>query len=409
MKRAIQTRAEEGTRGSVGGRERSASGVMRACLLAAGLILVGVPGSAAAAVWTDQPSYAPGSTVTISGDNSDGAGYAPGEEVSVAVSGPSGYAVSCRATAGVAGAWSCQVILPSDASAIGTYSYTATGRTLGVSQSGSFSDSGCPSSSSLKSHKNVDSSLSASYTTSGGIATYSFKSSNESPTGGVPGLIEYCVYTSPLPDSKAALYSDWTTDEGGGFFDFERTGGNPDNVPFDGTTQTIGTATWNSGKVAAPQTILLHINDTAECTSLEGKTTETCFVRPGNSVCTGTETVVGVGHYGPRAPAGENLDNNLNTCLVGYKEELVYTWENAEKHLALRHLNSASCVKTATEQKFTGQGTAAVNKEQGYEISFTFTIKGGKTYFVMVLEKGGVVVHQFIDEPLTVSHEVISC
>ena len=30
---------------------------------------------AGAAVWTDQPDYHPGSVVTISGDNSDGAGY----------------------------------------------------------------------------------------------------------------------------------------------------------------------------------------------------------------------------------------------------------------------------------------------------------------------------------------------
>jgi hypothetical protein len=35
--------------------------------------------------------------------------------------------------------------------------------------------------------------------------------------------------------------------------------------------------------VPSSQTILLHINDTAECTALEGKHTETCFVRPGRA------------------------------------------------------------------------------------------------------------------------------
>jgi len=64
---------------------------------------------------------------------------------------------------------------------------------------------------------------------------------------------------------------------------------------------------------------------------------------------------------------------------------------------------------TGTEKKFTGRGTAAVNKVTGYEISFSFTIKGGKTYFVMILEKGGVVLHEFIDEPMTTGKEVINC
>ena len=49
---------------------------------------------AVGAVWTDQADYSPGSVVTISGDNSDGAGYLAGETVDVNVFGPNGYAAS---------------------------------------------------------------------------------------------------------------------------------------------------------------------------------------------------------------------------------------------------------------------------------------------------------------------------
>ncbi|HYN69426.1 MAG TPA: hypothetical protein VEX41_04375, partial [Candidatus Eisenbacteria bacterium] len=106
-------------------------------LLMATLVL---PALASAAVWTDQADYSPGSVVTISGDNSDGAGYLAGETVDVVVSGPNGYASSCSATADEAGAWSCQVTLWDTELAVGAYTYTATGQTSGVSQSGTFTD-----------------------------------------------------------------------------------------------------------------------------------------------------------------------------------------------------------------------------------------------------------------------------
>jgi len=59
--------------------------------LAVALSLLVAPLKALAAVWTDLPDYAPGSVVTISGDNSDGAGYLAGETVYVDVNGPNGY------------------------------------------------------------------------------------------------------------------------------------------------------------------------------------------------------------------------------------------------------------------------------------------------------------------------------
>ena len=107
--------------------------------MAAMLIVGMLAPSAFAAVGTSQADYAPGSTVTISGDNSNDAGYAAGDAVHVDVAGPNGYTASCDATADDSGAWSCQVVLWGNLSAVGDYSYTATSAS-GVTENGTFSD-----------------------------------------------------------------------------------------------------------------------------------------------------------------------------------------------------------------------------------------------------------------------------
>jgi uncharacterized repeat protein (TIGR01451 family) len=91
---------------------------------------------------TDIPEYSPGSIVTISGDNSDRAGYLPGETIKVFVSGPNGYISSFYATAAADSnaAWSGQVTLWYSDFAVGSYTYTATGITSGVTQTGIFTD-----------------------------------------------------------------------------------------------------------------------------------------------------------------------------------------------------------------------------------------------------------------------------
>jgi hypothetical protein len=98
------------------------------------------PRAALAHVFTDQLDYAPGSTVIISGDNSNDAGYLPAETVLVDVSGPNGYAASCEGIADLDGAWSCAVVLSDSSDAIGTYVYTASGLDSGVFESGVFTD-----------------------------------------------------------------------------------------------------------------------------------------------------------------------------------------------------------------------------------------------------------------------------
>src|SRR5262249_43325807 len=69
---------------------------------------------------------------------------------------------------------------------------------------------------------------------------------------------------------------------------FTRDTGNPSNIPLNAANTTaspitMGTATWPTG--TAPdsnhQTIVLHINDAAECDALYGGNPGTCFVLPG--------------------------------------------------------------------------------------------------------------------------------
>jgi hypothetical protein len=130
--------------------------------------------------------------------------------------------------------------------------------------------------------------VAASFSNGGNTTTYTFSSlTNENPSGGVPGLIKYCVYPSPTSQPTAitvlahgANGAKWIASKGSNNFAFVRPGGDKTNIPLDGTTTTMGTATWNTLPTA--QTIVLHINDPTVCRSLYGSTTPaTCFVKPG--------------------------------------------------------------------------------------------------------------------------------
>ena len=110
-----------------------------ALVIATVLIFMGI-GTAMATVWTDQADYTPGSTVTISGDNSDNTGYLSGEAVNVSINGPYQYDSKCSGIADSNGAWSCQITLSSDYTAEGSYTYTAVGQTSGTTQRGAFTD-----------------------------------------------------------------------------------------------------------------------------------------------------------------------------------------------------------------------------------------------------------------------------
>jgi hypothetical protein len=141
----------------------------------------------------------------------------------------------------------------------------------------------CPASNSLGSFLPADN-VSATFSDLGATRTYSFVSLvNENPVRGVPGLVRYCVYTSTQPSSVTATASGWnsahwTQSKGSDNFVFSRPGGNQSNIPLDGKTTVIGSATFSA--LPTSQTILLHINDPEVCAALYGDNPVTCFVKP---------------------------------------------------------------------------------------------------------------------------------
>ncbi len=141
---------------------------------------------------------------------------------------------------------------------------------------------GCLSSSSLGSLKE-DPELYASYTEWNGTADYSFASSNRNPVGGNPGLMDYCVYPSSQPHESGISYSNfngaWSSSSGSGYFDLGSGDGGWNNLPFDGSTQTIGWGNWHGGAPSG-QKIVLHIDDPHECSQLYGGNQQSCYVNP---------------------------------------------------------------------------------------------------------------------------------
>jgi len=107
------------------------------------IVALALPLMSLAAVHTDKADYAPGSVVTISGDNTnflEGLGYQAGESVQVDVQGPNGYLSSCSGLVADDGTWSCQVTLWDSLDAVGSYTFSATGQTSGTTEAGSFTD-----------------------------------------------------------------------------------------------------------------------------------------------------------------------------------------------------------------------------------------------------------------------------
>jgi hypothetical protein len=153
----------------------------------------------------------------------------------------------------------------------------------------SSASSGCPTS-----PKNflVAPNVAATFSNSGTTTTYTFISlTNDNPVNGVPGLVKYCVYPSPATDEPTSINvqavgedgSKWISRQDPKEFAFVRPGGNKTDIPLDGKTTTMGTATFNT--LPTGQTILLHIADPAVCASTyPGTTSPTCFVKPNSLV-----------------------------------------------------------------------------------------------------------------------------
>jgi hypothetical protein len=260
-------------------------------LLVLALLLARANGASAASspsgatITSDQADYAPGATVTLTG-----AGWASDEAVHINVNDSVGNTWSLDSNpdpkADGSGGFTYSFSLPS--SFIASYSVTATGPTSGTATT-TFTDTSNPCPNDNPTSWKTDNQVGADFSTSGLIRTYTFSSFvNESSSGGIPGLIEYCVYPASVPHNVAvqnpllgADGSQWDFSQGSSRFSFVRPNGDPTNIPLDGTTGiTMGTATWSSS-LPTSQVIVLHVNDPAECSALYGSGTLTCFVLPG--------------------------------------------------------------------------------------------------------------------------------
>jgi hypothetical protein len=245
--------------------------------------------AAFASVGTDQTKYHPGDTVSIAGDQMQA-----GEAVSITITdGNSSQVFSDTVNADSSGAFQDSYTIPMDATS-DTDTVTAFGQDSGASYQSTFNIDpiNCVNSNALgnQATSNV---VQASFTNNGPVTSYSFTSNNEGSNNGVPGLIDYCVYagtppTSELPvsGSTSVVGNDgtpWEYDTNADHaFGFTRPGGNPTNVPLDGTTVAMGNAQW-SGNAPAAQVIVLHINDPAACQAAypNNGAVSTCFVTPG--------------------------------------------------------------------------------------------------------------------------------
>jgi hypothetical protein len=133
--------------------------------------------------WTEPvpPDAPPGSTITIKGGTSDGAGYLLGETVHVEVVGPNGLASFagginwCDALVvedpeSEYLIWACEIVLADSPDAVGDYTYTATGLTSGVVENGAFKDAFPVSPGSIM----LDPGDSVTFVASGGTEPYSY-------------------------------------------------------------------------------------------------------------------------------------------------------------------------------------------------------------------------------------------
>lgn len=174
-----------------------------------------------------------------------------------------------------------RTVVATIAAALLVISFASVAILFNRSQAGVGAAPGCPS----LSGKVASSLVGAHFSVSSSTATYVFDSLvNRSPSNGVPGLIEYCVFPASDPTNVTATALGANSDPfqantGSGEFSFSRGGGNPSNIPLDGNSHVMGTAVW-SGAVPSSQTFLLHINDAAECDNLYGGNPGTCWVLP---------------------------------------------------------------------------------------------------------------------------------
>lgn len=111
------------------------------------------------------------------------------------------------------------------------------------------------------------------------IKYYAKSATDKSPSSGIPGFREVCVYSSIGATSANSLWSYWGVKKITPHIEFrgEEGGGDKENIPFDGNIHAVGTIQWN----AVPQNIrtLVHVKSAELC---PGEPDESCFLQPPN-------------------------------------------------------------------------------------------------------------------------------
>jgi hypothetical protein len=85
----------------------------------------------------------------------------------------------------------------------------------------------------------------------------------------------------------------------------------------------------------------------------------------------------------------QTVSNSLTTNLAE-KQSFNFTWENGAEKVKLTNLTQAACVITSGgRRKFTGEGEAAYNGEEGFTVKFAISITNkGVDEVVMRLFEG---------------------
>jgi hypothetical protein len=212
---------------------------------------------------TDKDDYAPGETVSLSGS-----GWQPADvlDIHLTVDPPNHDPIDWTVSIDSLGDFTDGSYLVQDSDAGTTLTVTATSQATGESATATFTDNPCPGD--LSAATSISPSLLA-FTESGTTTrTYGLVTSNQNPSGGVPGVRELCVYHNGTTSSVAASYDSWIAEEpAGGATRIEFHHAPPlaesNNIPLDGSTVTVGHATYSAQP--SSETIVAHISWASQC------------------------------------------------------------------------------------------------------------------------------------------------
>jgi hypothetical protein len=113
--------------------------------------------------------------------------------------------------------------------------------------------------------------------------------------------------------------------------------------------------------------------------------------------------LVGYGHISPSGKLGENLVESLSTNLKGPQRLTVSTSVGEKTPFAsLSTLEEAECVKSGSEARFSGKGSATVKGKSGYSMSFAFKQTGTQMRATLKVTKGASTLYSAIEALISV-------